>query len=114
MVEVTITIIAAYGSFGLAQQLGLSGVLATVAAGLLAGHHAVRRGMSPSSRVAVAVFWEYLAFALNSIVFLLIGFEVRFFNLLALWRPVVAAFLVVLVARAATVAVVTLIGRRSN
>jgi CPA1 family monovalent cation:H+ antiporter len=114
MVEVTLTIIAAYGSFGTAQQLGFSGVLATVAAGLLSGHRAVRRGMSPSTRVAVDVFWEYLAFALNSIVFLLIGLEVHFGELLALWRPVVAAFLVVLLARATTVGTVMVVVSRSR
>jgi Na+:H+ antiporter len=105
MVEVTLTIIAAYGSFGMAQQIGCSGVLAAVAAGLLTGHEAVRRGMSPTTRVAVDVFWEYLAFALNSIVFLLIGFEVHLAQVLEAWQPVIAAFLVVLVARAATVGI---------
>ena len=114
MVEVTLTIIAAYGSFGVAQQTGFSGVLATVAAGLLTGHQAVRRGMAPSTRVAVDVFWEYLAFALNSIVFLLIGFEVQLGRLIEVWRPIVAAFVVVLLARAATVGLATLAVSRSR
>ena len=34
-------------------------------------------GCQPSTRIAAETFWEYVAFALNSIVFLLIGFEVR-------------------------------------
>ena len=44
---------------------------------MLCGNYAARTGMSPSTRVAVETFWEYVAFALNSIVFLLIGFEVQ-------------------------------------
>jgi monovalent cation:H+ antiporter, CPA1 family len=100
MVEITLTVVAAYGSFALAQQLGASGVLATVVAGILCGSDVARRGMSPTARVTVGAFWEYAAFALNSIVFLLIGFEVRSGALLAAWQVVLAAFLAVVVARA--------------
>ncbi len=107
MVEITLTVVAAYGSFAAAQQLGLSGVLATVAAGVLCGHDVVRRGMTATTRVAVGTFWEYGAFALNSIVFLLIGFEVHFQTLLGAWRPVVAAFVAVVVARAIVVGITT-------
>ena len=42
--------------------------------------------MSPATRVAVETFWEYVAFALNSIVFLLIGFEVKLGALVASWQ----------------------------
>ena len=114
MVEITLTVVAAYGSFAAAQQLGLSGVLATVAAGVVCGHDVARRGMTATTRVAVDTFWEYGAFALNSIVFLLIGFEVHFQGLLAAWRPVVAAFVVVTLARALVVSGVTALVRRTT
>ena len=39
--------------------------------------------MSPSTRISVETFWELVAFALNSIVFLLIGLGVHFQALLA-------------------------------
>jgi monovalent cation:H+ antiporter, CPA1 family len=106
MVEVTLTVIAAYGSFAVARELGCSGILATVVAGIICGLGAARQSMSPATRTAVDVFWEYVAFALNSVVFLMIGFEVRFAVLLAEWRPVLAAFLAVLIARALTVGAV--------
>jgi CPA1 family monovalent cation:H+ antiporter len=51
----------------------------------------------------VEAFWEYVAFALNSIVFLLIGFEVSIELLLASWKPIVAAYLAVMLARAVVV-----------
>lgn len=111
MVEITLTVVAAYGSFAVAQELGLSGVLATVAAGVLCGHDVARRGMTATTRVAVGTFWEYGAFALNSIVFLLIGFEVHLHTLVAAWRPVLAGFVVVLIARAVVVAGVTALVR---
>jgi CPA1 family monovalent cation:H+ antiporter len=59
--------------------------------------------MSPSTRVAVESFWEYVAFALNSIVFLLVGFEVKLASLFASWQVIVAAFLAVVVGRALVV-----------
>ncbi|MER8491553.1 cation:proton antiporter [Mesorhizobium australicum] len=40
LVEITLTTIAAYGSFLLAEDLGMSGVLATLTAGLIGGHEA--------------------------------------------------------------------------
>jgi len=103
MIEITLTTIAAYGSFVLAEQAHGSGVIATVVAGMLCGNYGARTGMSASTRVAVETFWEYVAFALNSIVFLLIGFEVRVTELLASWQVILSAFLAVVVGRAVVV-----------
>jgi len=99
MVEITLTTIAAYGAFVAADQLGFSGVIATVAAGLLCGNYGARKGMSASTRVATETFWEYIAFALNSIVFLLIGLEIKLQALLASWLAIIVAYLVVTLGR---------------
>lgn len=108
MIEITLTTIAAYGSFAVAERLHLSGVIATVVAGMLCGNYGARTGMSPSTRLAVESFWEYVAFALNSVVFLLIGFEVRLGALLHAWKPVLVAFVAVTAARAVVVSLVGL------
>jgi CPA1 family monovalent cation:H+ antiporter len=100
MIEITLTTIAAYGSFVAAESFHFSGVIATVTAGMLCGNYAARVGMSPSTRVAVSTFWEYLAFALNSLVFLLIGFEVHVDGLVAAWKPILVAYLAVTAGRA--------------
>lgn len=100
MIEITLTTIAAYGSFVVAEQFHYSGVIATVAAGMICGNYAAHVGMSPSTRIAVETFWEYVAFALNSIVFLLIGLEVHFQALLDSWQAILAAYLVVTGGRA--------------
>ncbi len=99
MIEITLTTIAAYGSFIAAEHFHYSGVIATVSAGMLCGNYGARVGMSPSTRAAVETFWEYVAFALNSIVFLLIGLEVDFQKLYSSWRAIVVAYLVVTFAR---------------
>jgi CPA1 family monovalent cation:H+ antiporter len=107
MIEITLTSIAAYGSFALAEQFHFSGVIATVMAGMVCGNYATRTGMSPATRIAVESFWEYVAFALNSIVFLLIGFEVRLSELVASWKPILLAYVAVTLARAVVIFAVT-------
>ncbi len=100
MIEITLTTIAAYGSFVAADQLHYSGVIATVVAGMICGNFGARTGMSPSTRVAAEIFWEYIAFALNSIVFLLIGLEVRIDSIVSYWPAILIAYLVVTLGRA--------------
>jgi len=100
MIEITLTTIAAYGSFVTAETLNASGVIATVGAGMLCGNLGARTGMSASTRLASESFWEYVTFALNSIVFLLIGFEVHLPTLLSYWIPILVAYLIVTVGRA--------------
>ncbi len=103
VVEITITVITAYGTFALADQIGVSGVIATVVAGMFCGTYGWKQGMSRKTRLALDAFWEYMAFALNSVVFLLIGFEVSVSALLVAWPEILLAFIVVVVARAAVV-----------
>jgi CPA1 family monovalent cation:H+ antiporter len=68
---------------------------------MLCGNFGVRGGgMSASTRIAMESFWEYVAFALNSIVFLLIGFEVHLATLLQNWIPILVAYGVVTMGRA--------------
>jgi CPA1 family monovalent cation:H+ antiporter len=99
MIEITLTTIAAYGSFVTAEHFHYSGVIAVVVAGVICGNYGARTGMTPSTRVAVETFWEYVAFALNSIVFLLIGLEVHLDALFGSWQVILVAYLVVTASR---------------
>jgi len=114
MIEIMLTTIAAYGSFLAAEHFHYSGVIAVVAAGMLCGNYGARVGMSPSSRIAVETFWEYLAFALNSIVFLLIGLEVNLQSLLGSWQVILAAYLVITGGRALIIFGVSALLRRTR
>ena len=80
LIETVITIIAAYGSFIVAEELRASGVLSTVMAGLIIGNIGVLGGasksLSPRGRELVVSFWEVGAFIVNSVIFLLIGINV--------------------------------------
>jgi len=114
LVEITLTTIAAYGSFLAAEGAHASGVISTVVTGMLCGNYAARTGMRASTRVAVEAFWEYVTFALNSIVFLLIGFEVSLRSLAVYWRPILVAYLAVTASRAVIISAVTILLRRTR
>jgi CPA1 family monovalent cation:H+ antiporter len=102
-IEITLTAIAAYGGYLAGDLLHVSGILAVVAAGLVIGNHGRDRGMSESTRRAVDGFWDYLAFVLNSLIFLLIGLAVPWHDLIANLGPVLAGAGIALLARAVTV-----------
>lgn len=77
LLESTLTAVAAYGSFLLAEHLHCSGVLATVTAGLLMGNFGGEgRRFSMRGREFISDLWEFIAFIANSLVFLLIGLSV--------------------------------------
>ncbi|MBL1173602.1 cation:proton antiporter [Pantanalinema sp. GBBB05] len=78
LVEQSLTLVTAYSAYLIAEKLGGSGVIATVAAGLILGNFGSRIGMNPRTRVAASEFWEFVAFFANSILFLLIGAQFRF------------------------------------
>src|SRR5579863_8034903 len=103
LVEITFTTVAAYGSFLLAEKFRMSGVLATLVAGLMLGNLGPLGIFSDRGREAVQAFWEYAAFVANSLVFLLIGMRVAHQNLAAVWLPALIAIPVVMLARALAV-----------
>lgn len=107
LVETALTAVAAYGSFLAAEHLGMSGVLATVAAGLLMGNLSILREDERNAltgRDFVVAFWEFAAFVANSLIFLMIGLAAGSVPFGRVSPPTLAAIIVlVLFARAATV-----------
>lgn len=110
LIETTLTTVLAFGAYLAAEQLHVSGVLAVVAAGLVNGNIGPR-GMSPTTRIVVTNFWEYVAFLSNSFVFLLIGLEMQLGQLIAQWQLILLAILAVLLARAVVIYGLTLTSR---
>ncbi|CAN5621264.1 Na+/H+ antiporter [soil metagenome] len=115
LLEITLTTILAYGSYLLADELHVSAVLSVVAAGVVIGNYGSRTSMSPGTRMAVNAFWEYFAFLVNSLIFLLIGLQVKFDLLYKYAIQIGVGILVVLVARAIVVYGLTpLFGKRTD
>ncbi len=104
MVVIAMTTITAYGSFVLADQAGVSGVIAAVTAGLITQHKVLEVTIYPSVRLSTEGFWEFMAFALNSLIFLLMGFAVKLEQLVAWWPMILLAYVAMMLARFVVVA----------
>jgi CPA1 family monovalent cation:H+ antiporter len=103
VVEVTLSTVVAYAAFIVADHyLGVSGVMATVGAGLVVGTLGSTR-FTPEVRAYLHQFWEYAAFVANSLIFLLVGLTVHVMGLVQVAGLIAVAILAVLVARAVTV-----------
>ena len=74
-VEVLLTLGLVTGGYALADALGTSGPLATVAAGILIGNRGRHFAMSDLTRERLDMFWELLDEILNAVLFVLIGLE---------------------------------------
>ena len=76
LIEVALTTVAAYAAFLAAEHyLKVSGVMATVGAGLVVGTLGAVR-FTPAVRDYLERFWEYAGFVANSLIFLLMGLAV--------------------------------------
>jgi CPA1 family monovalent cation:H+ antiporter len=111
LVETALSAIAAFGSFLIAEHFHASGVLATVAAGIVMGNLGVlgpKEGLglalTARGRTFVLEFWEFAAFLANSLVFLLIGSAMATIDFAREgWRALALATLLALVGRAVAV-----------
>ncbi len=112
LVEFTLSTLSAYGAFFLAEHFHCSGVLAALGAGLVVGNRAPRVDSGAASAAGASaedgtardgsleIFWEYVAFLANSLIFLLIGAQLAQQHFAALWAPILAAIALVSLGRA--------------
>lgn len=120
LVEASLTTIAAFGSFLFAEHLHVSGVLATVTAGLMMGNLGLlnaedRSYLTQKGREFVVSFWEYAAFVANSVVFLLIGADIAGAPFQSYEpRLLAGGILIALIGRALTVYPISLVFLRSR
>ena len=114
LIEITLTTVAAYSSFLVAEHFHASGVIAALTSGLTIG----RFGQSifaADEGPLILSFWEYVAFLANSLVFILIGMNeasqpLREFASLA----AVGAVALVLLGRAVSIYPLALLFSRSR
>jgi Na+/H+ antiporter len=76
VVEIVVTLVTGYAAYLPADQLGASGVLAAVTAGIYLGWQAP--GLtSASTRLLGFSFWEVLVYLLNALLFILVGLQLH-------------------------------------
>jgi CPA1 family monovalent cation:H+ antiporter len=102
LIETTLTMTLAFGAYLAAATLHTSGILAVVAAGIYVGSYGLKN-ISPTTRIALDNFWEFLSFFANSIVFLLIGLRIELPELLENALPILYAILAILLSRSLVV-----------
>ena len=76
LIELSITLVLAYGTYVLADELHMSGIIATVVAAIVFGLYARAGSLSPRARDAVEIVWEFAAFLLTALLFVLIGLTI--------------------------------------
>ena len=73
--DAAFTLLTPYLTYLIAEQLGFSGVMSTVSAGLFVSYHAPKIFRSGDTRVNMLGVWTTLIFVLNAFVFVLIGLK---------------------------------------
>ncbi|HWB69800.1 MAG TPA: Na+/H+ antiporter [Solirubrobacterales bacterium] len=71
---VVLTVLTAYGAYIGAEELGVSGILAAVVAGLYGGYQAPRAVDGPT-RLSSVAFWNVLIFSFEMTLFVLLGLQ---------------------------------------
>jgi CPA1 family monovalent cation:H+ antiporter len=105
-IELTISLVLAYGTYLLADQVHASGIIATVVAGIVLGTYGRRIGMPQRTFDALDTTWEFIAFLLTALVFLLIGTAITFGQLRDAAAAIAWGVAAILIGRAIVVYVV--------
>lgn len=74
LVEITISLFTGYAAYLAAEELGLSGVIAAVTAGVYLGWRSSEL-YAPGTRLQAYGVWEILQFLFNAVLFVLIGLQ---------------------------------------
>lgn len=73
--EIIVSMLAGFGAFLIGERLHVSGVLAAVACGGILGRNQLQ--LSAKSRVEGQTTWQFVEFVLTSLLFILIGIQLR-------------------------------------
>jgi CPA1 family monovalent cation:H+ antiporter len=103
LVELAMTTLAAFGSFWLAEHFHLSGILAATTAGLLVGNMTVFGLITAKGEESIAHFWDFAAFVVNAIIFIILGINVAYQDFAKAGLLIIIAIVAVIIGRAVAV-----------
>jgi CPA1 family monovalent cation:H+ antiporter len=103
LIELTISVVLAYGTYLAADRLGQSGIIATVVAGIVLGTYGRRVGLPSATFAALDQTWEFIAFLLTAFVFLLVGLAITLGTLVDSAGAIALGVVGILVGRAVVV-----------
>lgn len=99
LIEVAISVVAAYGTYLIADRLHESGIIATVLVGLVIGNAGGQNRLSVRTVDSLDIVWEFIAFLLTALTFLLVGLAMSPGQLTAALPVIGAGYLAITVAR---------------
>ncbi|MGM0881510.1 MAG: cation:proton antiporter [Bacillota bacterium] len=97
--EIAFSMLLFFGSFFIAEHFHVSGVIAVVVAGLIFGNYGARIGMSKTTKVNINSFWDVITLIANSLIFLMIGLEIKNIDFTDKWFMIGLAIFIVLAGR---------------
>lgn len=103
LIEISLSVVLAYGTYLAADALHQSGVIATAVAGIVLGSYGRRHGLSERTEEALDTVWEFVAFLATAFVFLVVGFAIAAHSLVNVAVPVAWAIAATLIGRAVIV-----------
>jgi len=103
LIEISLSVVLAYGTYLAADAFHLSGVISTAVAGIVLGTYGRKNGLSPRTEEALDTVWEFVAFLATAFVFLVVGFAISVRALADVASPIAWAFAATLAGRAVIV-----------
>ncbi|WLR52216.1 cation:proton antiporter [Bacillus tianshenii] len=97
--EIAFSALLFFGSYFIAEHFHFSGVIAVVVSGLIFGSYGKKIGMSEETRININTFWDVITLIANSLIFLMVGLEIRYIELTGKWGIITLAIVLVLASR---------------
>ncbi|MBD2871776.1 cation:proton antiporter [Paenibacillus arenilitoris] len=97
--EIGFSMLLFFGSFFIAEHFHVSGVIAVVVGGLIFGSYGAKIGMSETTKMNINSFWDVVTLIANSMIFLMIGLEIKHIDFSDKWLAIASAIGIVLVGR---------------
>lgn len=97
--EIALSVLMFFGSYFVAEHFHVSGVIAIVVSGIILGNYGRKIGMSSTTKMNIDSFFDTITFFANSLIFLMIGLEIKNVHLAEKWGYIALAILIVLISR---------------
>jgi CPA1 family monovalent cation:H+ antiporter len=100
LIEISLSVVLAYGTYLAADALNMSGVIATAVAGIVLGNYGRGHGLSRVTENALTTVWDFIAYLATAFVFLVVGFAIAVRSLVDVAPAIAWAVAATLVGRA--------------
>lgn len=97
--EIAFSMLLFFGSYFVAEHFHVSGVIAVVVGGLLFGSYGKKIGMSEETKVNINTFWDTVTLLANSLIFLMVGIEIREIDFSGKWGLIALGILIFILGR---------------